>query len=42
MIENPLALELLEGTFTDGDTIRAFVDGEAVRFERAGVAVVSG
>jgi ATP-dependent Clp protease ATP-binding subunit ClpB len=42
LVENPLALELLDGTFTDGDTIRAVVDGEAIRFERAGVAVVSG
>ena len=23
LVENPLALELLEGTFADGDTVRA-------------------
>src|SRR5438045_2497181 len=36
MIENPLALRLLEGEFADGDTVRADPrDGELV-FERAG------
>jgi ATP-dependent Clp protease ATP-binding subunit ClpB len=42
LVENPLALELLEGTFTDGDTIRAAVEGEAIRFDRAVAAAVSG
>ena len=42
LVENPLALELLDGTFADGDTIHAVVDGETIRFEKAGVAVVSG
>jgi ATP-dependent Clp protease ATP-binding subunit ClpB len=40
LVENPLALELLDGTFADGDAIRAVVDGETIRFERAGVALV--
>ena len=35
LVENPLALELLEGRFADGDTVRAVVDGESIRFERA-------
>ena len=38
LVENPLALELLEGRFGEGDTVRAIVDGESIRFERAGVA----
>ncbi len=33
LVENPLALELLEGRFGDGDTVRAEVDGETIRFE---------
>jgi len=37
MVENPLALRLLEGEFSDGDTVRVDAhDGELV-FERAGV-----
>jgi len=36
MVENPLALRLLEGEFSDGDTVRVDAqDGELV-FERAG------
>jgi ATP-dependent Clp protease ATP-binding subunit ClpB len=39
LVENPLALRLLEGDFGDGDTIRVdAADGE-VRFERARAAV---
>jgi ATP-dependent Clp protease ATP-binding subunit ClpB len=35
MVENPLALRLLEGEFSDGDTVRVDArDGELV-FERA-------
>jgi ATP-dependent Clp protease ATP-binding subunit ClpB len=35
MIENPLAIRLLEGDFAEGDTVRVDVkDGELV-FERA-------
>ncbi len=38
LVENPLALELLEGRFAEGDTIRAEAgDGELV-FERVGAA----
>ena len=38
LVENPLALRLLEGDFADGDTIRVDAqDGELV-FERGGVA----
>jgi ATP-dependent Clp protease ATP-binding subunit ClpB len=41
LLENPLALELLEGRFAEGDTVRVDArDGELV-FERAGVAVVA-
>ncbi len=41
LVENPLALELLEGTFADGDTIRAVVDGDTIRFERAELAAIA-
>jgi ATP-dependent Clp protease ATP-binding subunit ClpB len=34
LLQNPIALELLEGHFHEGDTIRADRDGEALRFER--------
>ena len=38
MLENPLALRLLEGEFGEGDTVRVeAVEGELV-FEKAGVA----
>jgi ATP-dependent Clp protease ATP-binding subunit ClpB len=38
LVENPLALQLLEGDFADGDTVRVDVhDGELV-FERAATA----
>jgi ATP-dependent Clp protease ATP-binding subunit ClpB len=41
LIENPLALELLEGGFAEGDTVRVDAsDGELV-FERADVAAVA-
>ncbi len=41
LVENPLALRLLEGDFGDGDTIRVdAVDGELV-FERAGNRAVT-
>ena len=32
-VENPLALELLEGRFGEGDAVRASVDDGAIRFE---------
>ena len=34
LVQNPLALELLEGKFHDGDHIRATVQGDALVFER--------
>ena len=34
LVQNPLALELLEGKFHDGDHIRATVQGGALAFER--------
>ena len=34
MIENPLALELLAGRFSEGDTVRVDSDGEALRFTK--------
>ena len=33
LVENPLALELLEGRFGEGSALRAVVDGEAIRFD---------
>jgi ATP-dependent Clp protease ATP-binding subunit ClpB len=38
MLENPLALELLEGRFTEGDTIRADARDDELVFERAPLA----
>ena len=35
LLENPLALELLEGRFAAGDTIRAYVDRGEIRFAGA-------
>ena len=37
LVENPLALELLEGRFADGDIVRADADGGAIHFTRAEV-----
>ena len=34
LLQNPIALELLEGNFHEGDTIRVERDGKALRFER--------
>ncbi len=34
MVQNPLALQLLEGKFADGDHIRATVEGGALKFEK--------
>jgi ATP-dependent Clp protease ATP-binding subunit ClpB len=36
LVENPLALRLLEGDFADGDTIRVEAAGGEIRFEKAG------
>ncbi len=40
LVENPLALELLEGRFDEGSALRAVVDGGAIRFEVAEAAAV--
>jgi ATP-dependent Clp protease ATP-binding subunit ClpB len=37
-LQNPIALELLEGTYEGGDTIRAELTGGVVRFAAAGAA----
>jgi ATP-dependent Clp protease ATP-binding subunit ClpB len=34
LLQNPIALELLEGHFHEGDTIQVKRDGDALRFER--------
>jgi len=41
LVENPLALRLLEGDFADGDTIRVDVEDGAIRFEKVGAAAVA-
>jgi len=41
LLENPLALELLEGRFTEGDVIRAVADGDTIHFEHARVAAAA-
>jgi ATP-dependent Clp protease ATP-binding subunit ClpB len=38
LVENPLALRLLEGDFGEGDTIRVDAHADQVVFEKAGVA----
>jgi ATP-dependent Clp protease ATP-binding subunit ClpB len=35
-VQNPLALQLLEGRFREGDRVRVVVDGDVLGFERAG------
>ncbi|MEX2613622.1 MAG: hypothetical protein WD380_08585, partial [Gaiellaceae bacterium] len=37
LLENPLALELLEGRFSEGDTVRVDATGDELVFERAEV-----
>jgi ATP-dependent Clp protease ATP-binding subunit ClpB len=39
LVENPLALRLLEGEFADGDTIRVDAEDGEIRFEKVGAAV---
>jgi ATP-dependent Clp protease ATP-binding subunit ClpB len=39
LLENPLALRLLEGEFADGDTVRAYAELGELRFARAEEAV---
>ena len=38
LLENPLALRLLEGEFREGDTIRAYAELGEIRFAGADVA----
>ena len=38
LVENPLALRLLEGDFADGDTIRVDAEDGEIRFEKVGRA----
>jgi len=39
LVENPLALRLLEGDFADGNTIRVDAEDGEIRFEKVGTAV---
>jgi ATP-dependent Clp protease ATP-binding subunit ClpB len=39
LVENPLALRLLEGDFADGDSIRVDAEDGELRFEKVGAAV---
>jgi ATP-dependent Clp protease ATP-binding subunit ClpB len=41
LVENPLALRLLEGEFADGDAVRVDAQGGELVFEKAGVAVAA-
>ncbi len=41
LVENPLALRLLEGDFADGDTIRVDAEDGEIRFEKLGAAAVA-
>jgi ATP-dependent Clp protease ATP-binding subunit ClpB len=41
LVENPLALRLLEGDFADGDTVRVDAEAGEIRFEKAGAAAVA-
>ncbi|MFL6067516.1 MAG: AAA family ATPase [Gaiellaceae bacterium] len=41
LVENPLALRLLEGDFTEGDTIRVDADNGELSFEKAQFAAVA-
>jgi ATP-dependent Clp protease ATP-binding subunit ClpB len=41
LLENPLALRLLEGDFADGDTIRVDAEDDEIRFEKVGAAAVA-
>jgi ATP-dependent Clp protease ATP-binding subunit ClpB len=42
LVENPLSLELLEGRFAEGDTIRAYAELGAIRFTSDGDEKVEG
>jgi len=41
LVENPLALRLLEGEFADGDTVRVDAEDGEIRFERVEPAAVA-
>jgi ATP-dependent Clp protease ATP-binding subunit ClpB len=41
LVENPLALRLLEGDFADGDTIRVDAEDGEIRFEKLEAAAVA-
>src|SRR5213596_3259828 len=41
LVENPLALRLLEGDFADGDTIRVDAEDGEIRFEKLGAATAA-
>jgi ATP-dependent Clp protease ATP-binding subunit ClpB len=41
LVENPLALRLLEGDFADGDTIRVDAEDGEIRFEKVGTAAAA-
>jgi ATP-dependent Clp protease ATP-binding subunit ClpB len=41
LVENPLALRLLEGDFADGDTIRVDAEDGEMRFEKVGAAAAA-
>ncbi len=41
LVENPLALRLLEGDFADGDTVRVDAEDGEIRFEKLGAAVAA-
>jgi ATP-dependent Clp protease ATP-binding subunit ClpB len=41
LVENPLALRLLEGDFADGDSVRVDAGDGEIRFEKAGAAAVA-
>jgi ATP-dependent Clp protease ATP-binding subunit ClpB len=41
LVENPLALRLLEGDVADGDTIRVDAEGGEIRFEKAEAAAAA-
>jgi ATP-dependent Clp protease ATP-binding subunit ClpB len=41
LVENPLALRLLEGDFADGDTIRVDAEDGEIRFEKVGATAAA-
>jgi ATP-dependent Clp protease ATP-binding subunit ClpB len=41
LVENPLALRLLEGDFADGDTVRVDAEDGEIRFEKVGAAAAA-